>query len=209
MIELAILGLLSEQELHGYELRKRVAAVLGPGRSGLSFGSLYPALNRMERSGLVKTVEPANDNSRSTGWSSGSLSGELAAFRTRRSRAPRPSGGRSRKVYGLTDAGRAHLEALLTDAGPVDERTFALQVAFCRLLAPSARLELFHRRRTELGARLRELGDGPDDGLPFTHRYLRVLREHDIETINCDLAWLDRLIADEQAQVDREEQPTR
>jgi hypothetical protein len=160
----------------------------------------------MERAGLVKTVEPANP--RVGGWSSGSLSGELAAFRTRRARATRPVGGRGRKVYGLTDAGRAHLETLLTEAGPVDERTFALQVAFCRLLAPAARLELFHRRRAELRDRLRELAHGTDDSLPFAHRYLRVLREHDIETIHCDLAWLDRLIADEQAQVDREEQPT-
>jgi DNA-binding PadR family transcriptional regulator len=207
MIELAILGLLSEQELHGYELRKRVALVLGPGRGGLSFGSLYPALNRMERSGLVKTVEPANP--RSAGWSSGSLSGELAAFRARLPRAARPAGGRSRKVYGLTDTGRTHLEGLLTDAAPVDERTFALQVAFCRLLPPSARLELFYRRRAELRSRLHQLDHGPDENLPFTHRYLRVLREHDIETINCDLAWLDRLIADEQSQVDREEQTAR
>jgi DNA-binding PadR family transcriptional regulator len=209
VIDLAILGLLSEQELHGYELRKRLATVLGPGRSGLSFGSLYPALNRMERAGLVKTVDPATPASRLSGWSSGSLSGELAAFRTRRARAGRQPGGRSRKVYGLTDAGRAQLEALLTQPGPVDERTFALQVAFCRMLAPAARLDLFHRRRAELRGRLRELEQGDDDSLPFAHRYLRVLREHDIETIHCDLAWLDRLIAGEQAQVDREEQPTR
>jgi DNA-binding PadR family transcriptional regulator len=208
VIELAILGLLSEQELHGYELRKRVAAVLGPGRGGLSFGSLYPALNRMERSGLVKTVEPEN-RPPTSGWSSGSLSGELAAFRTLRTRAARPgrpAGGRSRKVYGLTDAGRSHLETLLTEAA-VDERTFALQVAFCRVLAPAARLELFNHRRAELSARLRELRHG--DGQTLTHRYLRFLREHDIETIHCDLSWLDRLIADERGQVDREEQPTR
>jgi DNA-binding PadR family transcriptional regulator len=207
VIELAILGLLSEQELHGYELRKRVAAVLGPGRSGLSFGSLYPALNRMERSGLVKTVE-SESRPRTSGWSSGSLSGELAALRTLRTRSARPAGGRSRKVYGLTDAGRTHLESLLTEPA-VDERTFALQVAFCRVLAPAARLELFHRRRAELSARLGELRNGTDDTPSLTHRYLRFLREHDIETIHCDLSWLDRLIADEQGQVDREEQPTR
>lgn len=212
VIDLAVLGLLSEQELHGYELRKRVAAVLGPGRGGLSFGSLYPALNRMERAGLVKTVEPEG-RPRTSGWSSGSLSGELATFRTRRSRSGRTAGSRSRKVYGLTDAGRSHLVSLLTDPAPVDERTFALQVAFCRLLPPPARIELFRRRRRELAARLRELaGGGSDDAHPLTHRYLRFLREHDIETIDCDLSWLDRLIADEQSevdQVDREEQPAR
>src|SRR3954452_8003781 len=44
LLELAILGLLKEQELHGYELKKRLAEALGQA-SGVSFGSLYPALN--------------------------------------------------------------------------------------------------------------------------------------------------------------------
>jgi DNA-binding PadR family transcriptional regulator len=204
VIDLAVLGLLSEHDLHGYELRKRVASLLGPGRSALSFGSLYPALNRLERAGLVKTVEA---ESRPRGWSSGSLAGELAAFRTRRTRTGRTVGSRSRKVYGLTDAGRDRLVSLLTEPSPVDERTFALQVAFCQLLAPSDRLDLFARRRTELAGRLRELST-TGDARP-SHRYQRFLREHDIETINCDLAWLDRLIAEEHAEVDREEQPAR
>src|SRR5881628_2630498 len=41
LLELAILGLLKEQELHGYELKKRLAETLGQ-FSGVSFGSLYP-----------------------------------------------------------------------------------------------------------------------------------------------------------------------
>ncbi|OWY59486.1 PadR family transcriptional regulator, partial [cyanobacterium TDX16] len=45
MIELAILGLLTDQDLHGYELKKRLSELLGV-RSGVSFGSLYPALAR-------------------------------------------------------------------------------------------------------------------------------------------------------------------
>src|SRR6478735_3527036 len=47
LLELAILGLLKEQELHGYELKKRLAETLGQ-FSGVSFGSLYPALARLE-----------------------------------------------------------------------------------------------------------------------------------------------------------------
>src|ERR1019366_9737857 len=46
VLELAILGLLKEQDLHGYELKKRLAETLGLG-SGVSFGSLYPALGRL------------------------------------------------------------------------------------------------------------------------------------------------------------------
>ncbi|HET6344075.1 MAG TPA: helix-turn-helix transcriptional regulator, partial [Myxococcota bacterium] len=55
MIELGLLGLLAEQNLHGYELKKQLGELLGSW--SLSFGSLYPALNRLERAELVKAVE--------------------------------------------------------------------------------------------------------------------------------------------------------
>src|SRR5260221_9698763 len=83
MIELAVLGLLKEQELHGYELRKRLGDLPGARASVVSFGSLYPALARLERSGLVKAVEANTRIDRSVP-SSGSLAGEIAAFRARR-----------------------------------------------------------------------------------------------------------------------------
>src|SRR4029079_7927427 len=82
MIDLAILGLLKEQDLHGYELRKRLAELPGARSGVVSFGSLYPALNRLERAGLVKAVE-ANTRTGHPVPSSGSLAGELAAFRAR------------------------------------------------------------------------------------------------------------------------------
>ena len=47
-IELAVLGLLHEGPMHGYELRKRLNLMLGWGRV-LSYGSLYPALKKMLR----------------------------------------------------------------------------------------------------------------------------------------------------------------
>ncbi len=56
MIDLAILGLLTEQELHGYELKKRLGELLSS-RASVSFGSLYPALARLEKQGCVKAVE--------------------------------------------------------------------------------------------------------------------------------------------------------
>ena len=56
MLELAILGLLAETPLHGYELKKRLSETLGP-LWGISFGSLYPALRRLERSGAIEEVD--------------------------------------------------------------------------------------------------------------------------------------------------------
>src|SRR3954469_17243906 len=98
MIELGLLGLLAEQSLHGYELKKQLGELLGSW--SLSFGSLYPALNRLERAELVKALEahaPAEPASPMTG----ALSGELATFRGRlggKSRASGP-GRRGKKVY--------------------------------------------------------------------------------------------------------------
>src|SRR5881628_1558201 len=60
VLELAILGVLKELDLHGYELKKRLAETLGP-LSSVSFGSLYPALARLEAAGAVKAVEAGED----------------------------------------------------------------------------------------------------------------------------------------------------
>ena len=45
MLELAILGLLQEAPMHGYELRKQLATKLGAFRAAISYGSLYPTLS--------------------------------------------------------------------------------------------------------------------------------------------------------------------
>ena len=50
MLELAILGLLHESPMHGYELRKQLATKLGTLRAAISYGSLYPTLRRLQAS---------------------------------------------------------------------------------------------------------------------------------------------------------------
>ena len=52
MLELAVLGLLNEAPLHGYELRQRLKATLGTFRA-FSYGSLYPSLRRMKAAGFI------------------------------------------------------------------------------------------------------------------------------------------------------------
>ncbi|MEJ3655809.1 PadR family transcriptional regulator [Actinomycetes bacterium KLBMP 9759] len=52
MLELAILGLLHEAPVHGYELRKQLGLRLG-GFRVFSYGSLYPALRRLMSAGLI------------------------------------------------------------------------------------------------------------------------------------------------------------
>ena len=48
MLTLKILGFLDDGPLHGYELRRRINELDGPGNQ-LSDGALYPALSRLER----------------------------------------------------------------------------------------------------------------------------------------------------------------
>ncbi|MGZ4730406.1 MAG: PadR family transcriptional regulator [Acidimicrobiales bacterium] len=192
MIDLAILGLLDEQDLHGYELKKQLAELVGA-RSGVSFGSLYPALARLEKGGAVKAVEAHTSDA--TIPMTGALSGEIAAFRARIGRPAK--GRRTKKVYGITELGRRRLGELLVD-DTTDDRTFAVQVAFCHSLQPEQRLSLFERRRTVLEQRL---ADRSRVSAGRTDTYRSSHREHDTRTITHDLAWIDELIGAARAEL--------
>ncbi|MBO4457692.1 MAG: PadR family transcriptional regulator [Butyrivibrio sp.] len=52
-IDAVILGLLSHEDLTGYEIKKRIDGAIGFFWKG-SFGNIYPALNDMEKQGLVE-----------------------------------------------------------------------------------------------------------------------------------------------------------
>lgn len=208
MLELAILGLLKELPLHGYELKKRLNDTLGH-VWGVSYGSLYPALARLERMGAIEVVDPpsAPADGAIPMPATGSIAGEAAAARLRR---PLRRSGRTKKAYRIAAAGQALFNELLrADPAPgADEnRAFALKLAFCRHLEPPARLELLQRRRNQLAeklARARQAmagsaranrGSGPD-------RYTRALIEHETTTAERDLEWVDSLIAAERGATD-------
>ncbi len=197
MLELAILGLLKEQELHGYELRKRLSDTLGP-LSSVSFGSLYPALSRLEAAAAVKAVE-ANEMAAIPIPMTGSLGGEVAAFRARRAAVRTGKGGRAKKVYGITERGE-HLFAELLAAdthSPDDDRGFNLRLAFARYLPPDARLGLLERRRAQLVERLAKARGSIRAGRERLDAYTRSLLEHGTEATERDISWLDQLIAAE------------
>jgi DNA-binding PadR family transcriptional regulator len=200
MLELAILGLLKELPLHGYELKKRLNDTLGH-VWGVSYGSLYPALARLERMGAIEVVDPPPAAGPSAGIpipATGSIAGEAAAARLRRPALRRS--GRTRKAYRLAAAGHAMFNELLRadpTPGADENRAFALKLAFCRHLDPPARLELLQRRRTQLAdklARGRQASAGD--------RYTRALVEHETTTAERDLEWVDSLIAAERGASD-------
>ena len=113
VLELAILGLLGDGPLHGYEIRRRLRAQMGL-VANISFGSLYPALARLEAAGDLIALE--GETEAAILPSTGSLSGERAALKARRLVGTRSR--RSKKVYRITDKGAAHFAALLVRSAP-------------------------------------------------------------------------------------------
>jgi DNA-binding PadR family transcriptional regulator len=199
MLELAVLGLLRDGPRHGYELKQRCSEIVG-GLWGISFGSLYPALKRLERAGAIESVEASVDDvpaQLTPTPSTGSLSGDLAAARRRR--RPRPV-RRNRKAYAITDVGIATLHELLVDDdedGAADDRTFALKLAFCRYLTPDERIALLDRRRAHLAARASRARRGGSHRA--TDRYTRSLLDYRARSTEHELAWVEGLITDERS----------
>jgi DNA-binding PadR family transcriptional regulator len=179
---MAVLGLLKEQDMHGYELKKRLADVFGSS-SAVSFGSLYPALARLEAAGAVRVVTSPSGQSPPSGATAG-----LGPHESSR-----------RKVYGITPAGVAAFEELLTDSqgGGEDERSFNLRLAFARYLPPEGLVGMLEQRRAVLGERLAQVAARArarrDD------RYMRILCERQKDSLSRDVSWLDHLIHEERA----------
>ena len=143
MLELAILGLLHESPMHGYELRKRLLALLGAIRAAFSYGSLYPTLKRMRQRGLIIEEAPVEGTA------------EKGAAVKGGTEKPLLTGRRARKVYRLTPEGKEHFAQLMAEAGPetADEALFGVHFAFFSRTDPATRLRILEARRRRVEER--------------------------------------------------------
>jgi DNA-binding PadR family transcriptional regulator len=168
MLELAILGLLKERPMHGYQLSRELTQALG-GFWRVSYGSLYPTLRRLERDGAI--VSQPSDQ---------------------------PVAGRRRKnVYRITEEGESSFLALLQET-PHDTQTedtrFRVRLAFFRYLPPETRLRLLERRRASLEDRLTSISDSLRAAREKVDDYALALMQHGRDSTASDIAWLDGLI---------------
>jgi DNA-binding PadR family transcriptional regulator len=193
VLDIAILGLLMDRDHHGYEIRTQLRERLGVS-ANVSFGSIYPALARLERQGCVEAVMPSDG--RLSALSTGSLSGERASLRSLRSSPG--IGRRGRKVYRITDRGRQEFIALLADPATLDDsKNFSLRMALARYLTPTGRVGLLERRRADLVARLAEVQAGAHN--EQLDSYARGVMEHAAHGVELDLAWIDNLLSTERS----------
>jgi DNA-binding PadR family transcriptional regulator len=165
-IELAVLGLLHEGPMHGYELRKRLNLMLGWGRV-LSYGSLYPTLKKMLRGALIEESTSSTPHSR-----------------------------RPKIVYQVTAAGTREFERLMAEVGPTawEDDNFDIRFAFFSSTDMEIRLRVLEGRRTRLQERLdrvqRELAMTQQE----VDRYAGELQRHGVESVQREVNWLSDLI---------------
>jgi DNA-binding PadR family transcriptional regulator len=196
-LELAVLGLLHETPLHGYELRKRLNALLGTFRAW-GYGSLYPCLKDLLAQGLIAEESPADAEAgpaRRTG-AARPRPGQARQF----SGQARPrSGRRSKIVYRLTADGKERLQDLLAEAGPAawEDDGFGVHFAFFGQTRADIRLRILEGRRTRLEERL----DGVRAAMSRTRErldsYTLELHRHGLESVEREVRWLNELIASE------------
>lgn len=199
--------------MHGYDLRKRLREDFGP-LANLSFGSLYPALARLERSGAVRAAGGSPGGAGGAGGDdqmvplTGSLGGERAALvaRLASTKAASALGGRGtrgRKVYEITSRGEELFEQLLeaTDGSGEDGRAFTVRLAFARHLSVASRIRLLERRRLQLADRLEHAMRHLSEPSRLLDIYERALAEHARDAVAGELSWVEGLL---RAEADRE-----
>lgn len=177
-LELAVLGLLHDSPLHGYELRKRLNALLGWGRS-LSYGSLYPCLKDLLATGWIAEDVPVE---------------ELPLVAGRR------SSRRAKIVYKLTGDGKEHFQGLLADAGPAswEDETFGVHLAFFGRTDQDVRMRILEGRRSRLEERREGVRASIQRARDRLDEYTLELHRHGLESVDREVRWLTELITTEQ-----------
>jgi DNA-binding PadR family transcriptional regulator len=174
LLEFAVLGLLHEAPQHGYELRKRLNAALGPFRA-LSYGTLYPCLRGLlERHWIVESDGPD-----ATAATAGSK--------------------RARIVYELTAEGKERFQDLLREAGPTawEDDTFDVHFAFFARTEAAVRLRILEGRRSRLEERLANIRAASAKNRERLDTYTAELERHGLDSAEREVRWLNELITAE------------
>ena len=178
MLELAILGLLQESPMHGYELRKELATKLGTIRAAISYGTLYPTLKRLQAAGWIGEAEAADS--------------EII---------PPLTSKRGRVVYKITAEGKERFAELLAQVGPetYDDAGFGVHFAFFSRTDRATRLRILEGRRRRIEERregLREILARASDRLDA---YTLELQRHGLDACEREVRWLEELIINERS----------
>ena len=176
VLELAVLGLLKEAPMSGYELKKQLSVKLGAFWR-VSYGSLYPCLKRLAGDGALEV--------------------EVAPFASRKKHVYRLTDKGNRLFHQLLETADGH---------ELEQDRFSMRLAFFRYLRPEARLYQLERRRGYLQERLADLRASVRTARERMDAYTIELMDHGLDEREREIAWLDRLIARERRSTEPAEQ---
>ncbi|MCL2582315.1 MAG: PadR family transcriptional regulator [Streptosporangiales bacterium] len=191
MLEFAVLGLLHRTPMHGYELSKQLNMVLGTFRA-LSYGTLYPCLNKLYADGLIAKEEDENRPSERIIPSPRASASRSASERPRRA-------GRSKIVYRLTAEGKERLQDLLAESGPGEweDDEFGVHFAFFGQTRADIRLRILEGRRSRLEDRMEGVRAALARTAERVDSYTLELQRHGLESVEREVRWLNELIDSE------------
>lgn len=179
VLELAVLGVLHEAPMHGYEVRKLLNTRLGVFRA-LSYGTLYPALKALLAKGWIREVGQSSPNSVAAGVL---------------------SGRRARIVYEITAEGKEHFQSQLAGSGSQawEDGTFDVHFAFFSRTDAATRLRILEGRRMRLQERLELARQSMARTRERRDSYTLALQQHGLDSVEREVRWLDELIDSERA----------
>ena len=196
MLELAVLGLLHEAPMHGYQLRKQLHARLGTFRA-FSWGSLYPTLRRLQRAGLIAETTDAPPGEGTEEGAETAASSRPSATRSTWGTKTR----RGRRVFELTAEGKDRFDELVAEAGPQtwDDESFGIHLAFFSRTPVEVRMRILEGRRRRVEERREGLRSTLGRAGEQIDHYTRELHRIGLESTEREVRWLNELIAAEQA----------
>ena len=171
---LTVLCLLHERPMHPYEMQRLIRQRHNDAFLDLKRGSLYHAIERLERAGLIEVVETSREGRRP-----------------------------ERTVYRLTESGRVKLDAWMSQliAEPVKEYPqFEAALSLLPVLHPDKVVTLLHTRIRILEKEIAEvrvlLDAASKAGLP---RLLLIEGEYHLVQRETELAWVQNLAGELEA----------
>ncbi len=172
MLELATLGLLRREPLHGYRLTKLLELFMGSCIS-VNYGAIYPLLRRLEQRGHISSLS-----------------------------IQKGEAGPSRVIYQITPQGRERWLTLMLEKHReswVNSRArFMVKLCFFGDLTPEQRLLLLRQRWEQCQARLTHLQAEETRAL-FADRYQQVAWQRAVRMVEEELDFVQGWLRQESA----------
>jgi DNA-binding PadR family transcriptional regulator len=164
----ALLGLLSQQPRHGYEMLAAFTALVGGERNWeVKPAQIYTTLARLKESGLIRVEGKEQD------------------------------GGPEKRIYAITEPGRAELLLWLSTPVRSEHQRdeFFLKFMFCLATAMVDPFTIIYSQRASLYQQLHELTAQKNQADPDRELAYILLMDQAIMHLEADLRWLEMVEA--------------